>query len=422
MFTNIQQARATWISERLDVLSDAHVLVSSVDQEAGAAVRDCLDSVMRLDSATRDSLCRDHVFSRWVDELRHIALDLASSPSGSPRPGRITSVVGLMRLAVSMLAGTEFECLLVPPLPRTLLLPVSGLYGIVPSFPSDDGLVDCRYRPDRGGVIVGDVALALSSFSSAKSIRVVDKHFECFAESLPGEGYSIACDDAIDSSEWVVALDGAVEMIRSDDVASDLVGGFVSYVVPLQQKETTTNLSFSARNLPNVVFKNNELAPFLVGETLVHEADHQLFYAIEGCVDFWTSDVSRQAAIHLSPWRDDPRPLDGILRGLSSFARVSAYYSNVLRAVVASPQEREAIGSMLLRRLRESDNAMVTVSESGQLSEFGHTYVEEIRSTLSDADGISKGFPHYDRWRAAADSGITDHRSRWQRNHGGRHE
>ncbi len=414
MFTAIQQARTAWMRERLDVISDVHVLVSSFDERAGAVAKDCLDCVMCLDDAVRSSLCRDHVFSHWIDDLRRLALKLAYAGSGRTELGEVTSVLNLMRLSVSALGGCDFEFALAAPLPQTLLLPVSGLHAAIPLFASDEE-VRCRYRHDSGDIVVGDRRFALSRFSSARSIKIVDRYFECFSES-GGDGYSIAWDVNIDPERWTPALAAAVDLIQSDDTASDLVSSFVSYIVPLRQTEVTVNLSFSARSLPNVVFKNNELTPFLVGETLVHEADHQFFYAIEGGVDFWNSKPTHQQATYLSPWRDDPRPLDGILRGLSSFARVSAYYSNALRTAVSSDNEREAVGAMLLRRLRESEVALATLRASGQLSECGNAYVDEMSEALDSANRMVTRFPQYDVWRSVADSCIADHRDRWKRN------
>ncbi len=164
----------------------------------------------------------------------------------------------------------------------------------------------------------------MTSFPQFDSIKIVNDNFDFFLDPT-GDKYSIDFDNEIVLTEWIKTLEEALIIIKADETSYKLVRNFVSYLIPLKQREAIKNLSFSVRNLPNVIFKSNELTPYVIGETLVHEADHQFFYAIEKFDNFWSSDVLLQEAIYFSPWRDDPRPLDGILRGLSSFARVSKY-------------------------------------------------------------------------------------------------
>jgi HEXXH motif-containing protein len=229
-----------------------------------------------------------------------------------------------------------------------------------------------------------------------------------------GDKYSIDFDTSIDLSLWLSSLEDAMKIISTDDSSFELVSSFVSYIVPLKQKTSIQNLSFSVRNLPSVIFKNNELNPCLVGETLVHESDHQLFYAIEKFNNFWREDSLEQEPIYYSPWRDDPRPIDGILRGLSSFTRVSSYYSSAIKTYNFTDKQIDQVGLVFLKRLRESEVALNIVLKSNQLSLFGQHYLDEIQEKLILANLTAKTFRQYIRWNKFAIKEIQKHKDKWK--------
>jgi len=232
------------------------------------------------------------------------------------------------------------------------------------------------------------------------------------AQFSAGDEYGIEIDSNVDVPWWEAATRSALELIALSHDNEVLVRTFVSYIVPLKQREEVQNLSFSSRELPNVVFKNNEAAPFRFGETLVHEADHQFFYALEEYHTFWTADPQTQAAVHFSPWRDDSRPLDGILRGLSAFTRVSLYYEAVLRSGV--DRFAGVVGPLLVQRIVECKDAAETLSQSAQLSPTGAAYVQELTDALREAEQSAIAHEDYPRWKSDALGILAAHRERWR--------
>ncbi len=273
--------------------------------------------------------------------------------------------------------------------------------------------IKCAFLPQTEEIEIAGKFFKLSSFNKVAFIKIVNHSFDFFSDPT-GEKYTIGYDTEIDLTKWVSTLKEALDIINADETSKHLVENFVSYLVPLKQLEDIKNLSFSVRNLPGVIFKNNELVPYLIGETLVHEADHQLFYAIEKFEKFWDTDVRTQEAIYFSPWRDDPRPLDGILRGLSSFARVSKYYSTILSVIPFSTTQIDAVGIMLLTRLRQSQAALEIVINANDLSAFGIKYANEIKQTRQDVDDEVNRYKQYERWNDNAISAIENHKNNWK--------
>jgi hypothetical protein len=245
----------------------------------------------------------------------------------------------------------------------------------------------------------------LASLPQIKWIRIATgSAIELF---VAGSEYGVELDDDVDVIEWSNVASRALELIALDPDNDKLVRTFVSYIVPLRQREKIQNLSFSSRDFPNVIFKNNEVYPVRFGETLVHEADHQFFYALEECHTFWMTNPQSHAAVHFSPWRDDPRPLDGILRGLSAFTRVLKFYSATLRR--ANGGDAETLGNMLAQRLIECQNAAATLMESGELSPAGESYVQELVTVLDGSESEFSGLEAFSRWKSGAVNSLRLH-------------
>jgi len=259
-------------------------------------------------------------------------------------------------------------------------------------------------------VTISPTDSALTDMPKVAWIRIVAG--AAAAQFNAGSEYGIEIDSNVDVPSWEAATRNALELIALNHDSEMLVRTFVSYLVPLKQREAVQNLSFSSRELPNVVFKNNEVAPLRFGETLVHEADHQFFYALEECHTFWTEDPQTQAAAHFSPWRDDSRPLDGILRGLSAFTRVSLYYVGVLRS--GADRIVGVVGPLLMQRIVESNDAASTLLKSGQLSPTGTAYVQELTDALKEAEQSVTAHDNYHRWKSDALGTLAAHRERWR--------
>jgi HEXXH motif-containing protein len=63
-------------------------------------------------------------------------------------------------------------------------------------------------------------------------------------------------------------------------------------------------------------------------EAVVHEYGHQKLDAILALDPLFRGDGGE--AIYYSPWKDDPRPLTGLLHAVYSFAIVLSFYCDLL--------------------------------------------------------------------------------------------
>ncbi len=413
MFNQIQNVNSNWVNEQKSLLTDSQLLFQNIHPDLGVKLQKFIDRLSTLNSKNEDSFYKDHVFHNWLNEIKTEVLNAYENSEHKINFERISNIVELLNLAVAVLSQAEFEFSFNSLDISKFLLPVSGFHFDFSSIGKSNLKIFCKYFPALATIEIENVKYPLSKFKGFESIKIADGNFDFFSDPT-GDEYNIDFDSEIDLPTWISTLGKAFEIIRTDESSHQLVSNFASYLIPLKQKEVIKNLSFSVRNLPSVIFKNNELTPYLIGETLVHESDHQLFYAIEKFDNFWKEDIKLQPPIYLSPWRDDPRPLEGILRGLSSFARVSQYYSTAIRTYDFTEQQLEQVGLMLLTRLRESEVALNTVFESQQLSDFGFQYAKEIQETLASVNSIAKTFYQYDRWNQHATETIKSHKENWE--------
>ncbi len=359
MFRDIESADEHWVATRESSLHDVVLLVAQLDGECAQLMSAFIDNL-----ATQSALEKAHVLK---------------SPAFQKALGTLTDEVLSVYDETDQVRANSDRIIHLRQSVKTLAT-ISPADSAFPDMPKVDWI----------RIVTG---VAAAQFSA-------------------GSEYGIEIDSIVDIPSWEAATRRALELIVLSRDNEMLVRTFVSYIVPLKQREAVQNLSFSSRELPNVVFKNNEVAPLRFGETLVHEADHQFFYALEECHTFWTSDPQTQAAAHFSPWRDDPRPLDGILRGLSAFTRVSLYYVGLLR----SGPDRIAgtVGPLLMQRIVECNDAAGTLLQSDQLSPTGAAYVQELNEALRQAEQRATAHEDYLQWKSDAFGTLAAHRERWR--------
>lgn len=362
MFRHVENVNHRWIANREAGLADTAMLLSQIHRDSGTVLESIVSRLALLTESQKAEILKNPAFLRLLRDLNASILeayDEDSGPRAAHRPDLVRQVHSTAQSLFDLFAADTV---------------LSGF----PRF----GWISLVHRPPG------------SLFDA-------------------GGEYGVEIDPDIDEEEWISTGQQALELIQLNRVCYELAQTFISYVVPLKQRSAVQNLSFSSRQLPNVIFKNNERSPFLWGETLVHEADHQFFYALEECYSFWNVDGESQKAAYYSPWRDDARPLDGILRGVSAFTRVADYYSAVVMSVDGSDADR--IGRLLLQRVVECEEATRTLIESKQLSDAGGQYVSELCVVQTQADRAVQDRPGYGEWRAHSVSALNPRKEKWKR-------
>lgn len=123
---------------------------------------------------------------------------------------------------------------------------------------------------------------------------------------------------------------------------------------------------------------------------LLHEFQHSKLNALAYLLDLWTDGPRR----HYSPWRDDPRPVGGVLHGAYAYLAVTDF-----RRLQDGP-----LAAFEYARWREAvDRTLRALMTSGQLTSDGERFVAGMATRLGPAPT--------DRWAHAA---VTEHRLAWR--------
>jgi HEXXH motif-containing protein len=144
--------------------------------------------------------------------------------------------------------------------------------------------------------------------------------------------------------------------------------------------------------------------------TLAHELQHAKLSALLDVVALLLPD---DASRHYAPWRDDPRPLSGLLQGAYAFLGVADFWR---RQRAAANGDAAAVRAHAdFARWRDAVTLVVgTLAGSGRLTELGKVFVAGMTRTLRswEAEVVPPDAAKLARRLAA------QHRALWNSNNG----
>ncbi len=138
-----------------------------------------------------------------------------------------------------------------------------------------------------------------------------------------------------------------------------------------------------------------------LAETLVHEFQHVKLGALLDLLPLVDADAGER---YYAPWRDDPRPLPGLLQGAYAYLGVAGFWRTQRFAVPDLSGHVE-----FARRRAEAFETTSTLLDSGRLTPEGTAFVTRMRRRLEEA--LADEVPDEALARAAELS--AEHRRRW---------
>ncbi|XVS62384.1 aKG-HExxH-type peptide beta-hydroxylase [Actinosynnema sp. CA-299493] len=207
--------------------------------------------------------------------------------------------------------------------------------------------------------------------------------------------------------EWVKYLDEAWELVtaRHPGAAEELSAG-LSAVVPLDARRDVFAASSSAAFGAIAMSPKRSATEF--AEALVHELQHSKVNALLDLVDLHTSDG---AAGHYAPWRDDPRPVDGLLHGVYAFVSVVEFW-HVQRDLAPAALARRAEFT-LAYRARQVGRAVDGLRSSVELTDLGREFVAAVAVRLAACRPVDSP-PEV---AAAVEEITAEHATTWRLRH-----
>lgn len=394
-------------AKRSKVLVTLLTLLESAPSAGGplgpfAQAWDLLAAAEEADPAAAGTVLALPAVHSWAAQaLRHLR---GSVPSEAP----LWFVLGHLHAiaaAAAVSAGLEFRTS-IPVFAGLAVLPTLGA-AVVPSGERHDV---AEIVAGQGEFVVRRDGVVLTGWLPMRRIHVEHtgqelavwlddlSPFRAFGDPLPAEPLS---DNAV--ADWTSALDSAWRLLvsRHPEQAEGLAAGLAA-LVPRQRSNMFRDSSATSAD----AFGSVELAlpsdgPRLAA-VLIHEFAHS---KLNGVFELVTLDVENREEIFYAPWRDDPRPLHGLLHGVYSFLAVTDFWR-------AEGVDDMAHFRFALHRLQTLD-AIDTIERSGLLTEVGRRFVAAMRAHVL-------GWQHHpvpERHRRAAEQVVLDHRATWRLRH-----
>jgi uncharacterized protein len=205
--------------------------------------------------------------------------------------------------------------------------------------------------------------------------------------------------------EWEHALQDAWLVLESGhpDLAAE-VGATVSVIVPQSPISGRISSSTSPEAF-GAVAMSVPRDPVSGAESLVHEVQHLKLAALLDVVRLTLPDDGRR---YYAPWRDDPRPLGGLLQGTYAFLGVTRFWREQRASGRPSGADRK-----FARSWQEVMLATGTLRASGRLTPAGREFLERMEQTLASwqqdsvpatawAEARRAALAHQDRWEASS--------------------
>lgn len=141
-------------------------------------------------------------------------------------------------------------------------------------------------------------------------------------------GLELLSEAEIEADAATVKLKAALSTLQSVKGAYECVADLVQSLHVLRQPDPEIDLSYSHPHIPFSIFvslckDDSELSNLRVAESILHEAMHLKLTLIEGIVPLVKPDTD---AVFYSPWKEEERPVKGVLHGLFVFRAIKNFY------------------------------------------------------------------------------------------------
>ncbi|MFG2357686.1 HEXXH motif domain-containing protein [Streptomyces sp. NPDC048521] len=149
--------------------------------------------------------------------------------------------------------------------------------------------------------------------------------------------------------------------------------------------------------------------PVTLAVTLVHEFQHT---KLGGLLHLLTLEQDSGAERHYAPWRDDPRPLGGLLQGAYAFLGITDFWCRYLDE--APRAERPLAEFEFALRRRQTQDALRVLDADPGLTAHGRRFLRGMTARLPSWWADNRIRPDI---AALAEFAATDHRTGWRIRH-----
>ncbi len=177
--------------------------------------------------------------------------------------------------------------------------------------------------------------------------------------------------------DWLRSLHDACDLISTCQPALyNEITRYVRVLMPIVPPDPLTSVSSTSAAAHGLLWLSLNSNTMTIAETLVHEFHHQKLNTLM-LFDPVITGPTKQP-IFYSPWRNDARPLFGILHGAFAFGGVLEFYNRVSQCEIAT-STADKISERLHLLRSQVLQALDTLGREANFSTLGRSLYEAMR-------------------------------------------
>ncbi|MCY1138145.1 HEXXH motif domain-containing protein [Actinoplanes sp. Pm04-4] len=218
--------------------------------------------------------------------------------------------------------------------------------------------------------------------------------------------------DGDEFARWRGLIEDAWALLCRDypDDADAMADGVAS-IVPLKHLPGWDTRSASNGEAFGGVMVSEPPDATIMAVSLIHEYQHIKLGALLHLIQLTEPD---DGSLYYAPWRDDPRPLSGLIQGIYAFFGIARFWRIRLQKV--DGQERDVAAFEYLYALKQTAESVHIGLAATGLTETGRHLLEGLRDQVGEwlAEPVEAAGPQLERLaQITADS----HRTGWRLRH-----
>ncbi|MFI7407667.1 aKG-HExxH-type peptide beta-hydroxylase [Streptomyces sp. NPDC049627] len=390
-----------------------------------AQVRELLVRADRTDPQAVTTVLLAPAVGRWMSRTLRTLHTLADEPSG-PLPDDLLYLHSVA--AVAAFAAR---------VPFALRLPVCDGFVILPTLGAFD------LRPTKARVVVGRMGKSRRltiTFGGGKGVGIWSSYvplpfwrpvsrirtgheagargFDFFVDDMDPHRETVgpAAPSPLGSSEtnnWAVVFRAARSLLdRVDPRRGDVIAAALTAVTPRPAAPGGVVDSASSSDAFGGIVASAPPDSVELAACLVHEFQHMKLHAVLNSVALYDEKDEPDGELFYAPWRDDPRPLPGLLQGVFAFFGVVDFWRKLTR-IEGGAGLRRAQFQLVYWRTQAQD-AYTALCLSPRLTEAGQYFAALMGGTTvtwTDHEDVPEDIV------SLAMEAVVAHRARWRLRH-----
>lgn len=230
----------------------------------------------------------------------------------------------------------------------------------------------------KSNIGIEEKPILLSGISSNDSIHLEYPQMSSFSFFYEEHGLEPESPSKI-NDETVQKLKEALNVFKQVPDAAICISHLVKRIQVLKQFDDEIDTSYSHPLIPFSIFvslcsDSSTISNLRVTESILHEAMHLKLTLIEKYVSLI---IPNSIETYYSPWRDEQRPVRGVLHGIFVFRSILEFYRLIL-----SYQEYQIEGEEFIKsRINDIENELQLVSnfiQSSGLTNLGSLFCSKL--------------------------------------------